>query len=47
MGGAENRGFLDVENPSTGEIIAQVVLSTTAEVDRAAAAVRTASPEWS
>ncbi len=32
---AENSGFLDVENPSTGEVLAQVPLSTIAETDRA------------
>ena len=43
----ENHGTLDVENPSTTELIARVPLSTAAEVDRAVAAARTAFPEWS
>ncbi len=41
---ADSSGYLDVENPSTGEILAQVPLSTTDELDRAAAA---AFPRWS
>jgi len=40
-------GHLDVENPSTGEIIGKVPLSTKDEVDRAIEAARTAFPEWS
>jgi len=44
---AENSGFLDVENPSTGEILAKVPLSTAAESDRAVAAARAAYPAWS
>ena len=44
---AENSGFLDVENPSTGEVLAQVPLSTIAETDRAVAAARAAFPQWS
>ena len=43
----ENRGSLDVENPTTGQIIARVPLSTAAETDRAVAAARAAFPEWS
>ena len=43
----ESHGLLDVENPSTGEPIAQVPLSTSAEVDRAVAAARSAFPDWS
>jgi len=37
---------LDVENPSTGEVIAKVPLSTRDEVGRAVEAARTAFPEW-
>ncbi len=44
---AERRGLLDVENPSTGQIIAQVPLSTEAEVSRAVDAARAAYPGWS
>ena len=43
----ENHGCLDVENPSTGEVIARVPLSVAAEVDRAVAAARAAFPDWS
>ena len=43
----ENNGFLDVENPSTGEILARVPLSTTAEVNRAIDAAAAAFPAWS
>lgn len=43
---ADNAGLLDVENPSTGETIAQVPLSTAAEADRAVAAARAAFPAW-
>jgi malonate-semialdehyde dehydrogenase (acetylating)/methylmalonate-semialdehyde dehydrogenase len=42
----ENRGFLPVENPSTGEILAQVPLSTVAEADRAVQAAQAAFPAW-
>ena len=44
---AENNGFLDVENPSTGQILARVPLSTTAEVNRAIDAAAAAFPAWS
>ena len=44
---AESHGWLDVENPSTGEVIAQVPTSTAAETQRAVAAARTAYPQWS
>lgn len=44
---AENSGLLNVENPSTGEVIAQVPLSTVAEINRAVAAARSAFPAWS
>lgn len=40
-------GTLDVENPSTGEIIGQVPLSTVEEVNRAIDSARAAFPEWS
>lgn len=43
----ENEGVLDVENPSTGEIIAQVPLSTAAATEQAVAAARAAFPAWS
>ncbi len=36
----------DVHDPSTGEVIAQVPLSTRAEVDAAVAAARAAFPAW-
>ena len=42
-----SHGPLDVENPSTGEVIARVPLSVAAEVDRAVAAARAAFPDWS
>ena len=42
----DNAAFLDVENPSTGEVIAQVPLSTGAEVDCAVAAARDAFDGW-
>jgi malonate-semialdehyde dehydrogenase (acetylating)/methylmalonate-semialdehyde dehydrogenase len=44
---AEASHLRDVENPSTGEVLAQVPLSTTAELDRAVAAARAAFPSWS
>ncbi|MHC4199252.1 MAG: CoA-acylating methylmalonate-semialdehyde dehydrogenase [Planctomycetota bacterium] len=37
---------LDIENPSTGEAIGKVSLSTGEEVDRAVEAARAAFPEW-
>jgi len=40
-------GLLDVENPSTGEILAQVPLSTGAETDAAVAAAHRAFAAWS
>ena len=43
----ENNGLLDVENPSTGEVLGQVPLSTVAEADRAVAAARKAFDSWS
>jgi len=42
-----SRELLDVENPSTGEKIARVPLSTPDEVDRAVAAANEAFPAWS
>jgi malonate-semialdehyde dehydrogenase (acetylating)/methylmalonate-semialdehyde dehydrogenase len=45
--GPRDGGWLDVENPSTGAVIAQVPLSTKSEVDRAIAAARAAFPAWS
>jgi malonate-semialdehyde dehydrogenase (acetylating)/methylmalonate-semialdehyde dehydrogenase len=43
---AEASGVIDVENPSTGEVIAQVPLSTKAETDRAIAAAHEAYKTW-
>ena len=43
----ENHAVLDVENPSTGQIIARVPLSVPGEIDRAVAAAREAFPAWS
>ncbi len=42
----ENAELLDVENPSTGEIIGQVPLSTPAELDLAVEAAAAAFPAW-
>jgi len=44
---AENTGFVDVENPSTAEVIAKVPLSTPAEVNRAIDAADAAYKKWS
>ena len=44
---AQCDGYLDVENPSTGEIIGKVPLSTPDEAGRAVAAARAAFAEWS
>jgi malonate-semialdehyde dehydrogenase (acetylating)/methylmalonate-semialdehyde dehydrogenase len=44
---ADCYGHLDIENPSTGEIIGKVPLSTKDEVDRAIEGARMAFPEWS
>ena len=44
---AGNQGYLDVENPSTGEILAKVPLSTDAEFELAVTAARNAFPAWS
>ena len=38
--------LLDVHNPATGEVLARVPLSTTAELDAAVAAARAALPAW-
>jgi malonate-semialdehyde dehydrogenase (acetylating)/methylmalonate-semialdehyde dehydrogenase len=38
--------LLDVDNPATGQVIAQVPLSTAAEVEQAVDAAREAFPEW-
>ena len=43
----ENSGYLNVENPSTGEIIARTPLSIAAEANRAIAAAAEAFDEWS
>ena len=43
---ADASGHLDIENPSTGESIGSVPLSTPAEVDGAVAAARDAFPGW-
>jgi malonate-semialdehyde dehydrogenase (acetylating) / methylmalonate-semialdehyde dehydrogenase len=37
---------LDVTNPATGEVLARVPLSTSADLDAAVAAARAALPEW-
>lgn len=44
---AENIGYLDVENPSTGEVIAKVPLSTESETNRAVEAAQKAFESWS
>jgi malonate-semialdehyde dehydrogenase (acetylating)/methylmalonate-semialdehyde dehydrogenase len=44
---AERSGTLPVENPSTGDVLAHVPLSTPAEVHRAVAAAADAFPAWS
>lgn len=43
---AENKGYLDVENPSTGEILAKVPFSTNAETNRAIDAAHNAYKTW-
>ncbi len=43
----ENSGYLNVENPSTGEILAKVPLSTTEEINRAIDSAARAYPGWS
>ena len=42
----ENTGYLDVENPTTLEVLAKVPLSTTAETERAIDAAQAAYPGW-
>jgi malonate-semialdehyde dehydrogenase (acetylating)/methylmalonate-semialdehyde dehydrogenase len=42
----ENRGYLDVENPSTGQIIGKTPLSTVAETNRAIDAAAEAFKTW-
>ena len=42
----ENNGYIDVENPSTGEVIAQTPLSTTEETNRAIEAAHQAFATW-
>jgi malonate-semialdehyde dehydrogenase (acetylating) / methylmalonate-semialdehyde dehydrogenase len=39
--------LLDVKNPATGEVLAEVPLSTAADVDRAVQAAQAAFPAWS
>lgn len=43
----ETYEYLDIENPSTGEIFAQVPLSTTADVDAAVESAHRAFDDWS
>jgi len=43
---AENADLLDVENPSTGQVIGRVPLSSPGELDRAVAAAKAAFPAW-
>lgn len=43
----ERHGLLDVEQPSTGDVIARVPLSVAAEMDRAVTAAKSAFPAWS
>ena len=42
----KNNGFLDIENPSTGEIIGKVPLSTEEETIKAILAAEAAFPAW-
>ncbi len=44
---AEASDLLDVDNPSTGQVLARVPLSTADEVGRAVAAAKAAFPGWS
>lgn len=44
---AENTGFIDIENPSTGEVIGRVPLSTSVETNRAIDAADKAYKIWS
>lgn len=43
---AENGGYINVDNPSTGKIIAEVPLSTESETNRAIEAAQAAFPGW-
>ena len=43
---AECSGHIDITNPSTGEVIAESPLSTTAETNRAIAAAEEAFKTW-
>lgn len=43
---AENEGYINVENPSTGEILAEVPLSTAKETNKAIEAAKNAFPIW-
>ncbi|HBY57324.1 MAG TPA: hypothetical protein DEG96_05625, partial [Candidatus Atribacteria bacterium] len=43
----ENNGYLEVENPATGEILAKVPLSTMEATNDAIEAAARAYPEWS
>jgi len=51
IGGAwvepENSGYLDIENPSTGEVISKTPLSTAAEANRAIDVAAQAYESWS
>jgi malonate-semialdehyde dehydrogenase (acetylating)/methylmalonate-semialdehyde dehydrogenase len=44
---AENTGYINVDNPSTGKVITKVPLSTSAETNRAIEAAHAAFPSWS
>ena len=44
---SESKKYLDVENPSTGEVLAKVPLSTTSETNRAIDAAEAAFKIWS
>ncbi len=46
-GDPENSGYLDIENPSTGEVIGKTPLSTAGEANRAIAAAAEAFEGWS
>jgi len=43
----ENSGYLDIENPSTGQIIGKTPLSTVAETNRAVDAAARTFKTWS
>jgi malonate-semialdehyde dehydrogenase (acetylating) / methylmalonate-semialdehyde dehydrogenase len=43
---AENNGYINVENPSTGQVLAKVPLSTTAETNKAIDAAANAYISW-